>query len=46
MVLRQLFDAESSTYTWLFWDESTRQAALIDTVDSQIDRDLSRILLI
>ena len=43
MQLRQLFDAESSTYTYLLWDESTRQAALIDTVDSQIDRDLQLV---
>ena len=43
MQLRQLFDAESSTYTYLLWDESTRQAALIDTVDNQIDRDLQLV---
>lgn len=43
MQIRQLFDAESSTYTYLLWDESTRQAALIDTVDSQIDRDLQLV---
>ena len=43
MELRQLFDAESSTYTYLLWDERSRQAALIDTVDSQIDRDLQLV---
>ncbi len=43
MELRQLFDAESSTYTYLLWDESTREAALIDSVDTQIERDLQLI---
>jgi glyoxylase-like metal-dependent hydrolase (beta-lactamase superfamily II) len=43
MELRQLFDAESSTYTYLLWDEQTREAALIDTVDSQIERDLQLV---
>ena len=43
MQIRQLYDAESSTYTYLLWDERTRQAALIDTVDTQIDRDLQLV---
>jgi glyoxylase-like metal-dependent hydrolase (beta-lactamase superfamily II) len=40
MLFRQLFDAESSTYTYLVADESTRQAALIDPVLEQVERDL------
>ena len=40
MKIRQLFDAETSTYSYLLWDEETREAALIDSVDNQIERDL------
>jgi glyoxylase-like metal-dependent hydrolase (beta-lactamase superfamily II) len=40
MQIRQLFDAESSTYTYLVADPATRQAALIDTVREKVDRDL------
>lgn len=40
MIFRQLFDAESSTYTYLIGDPSTGQAVLIDPVLEQIDRDL------
>jgi len=32
MILRQLFDSESSTYTYLIGDEQTGEAALIDPV--------------
>ena len=32
MIFRQLFDAESSTYTYLLGDETTRRAVLIDPV--------------
>jgi glyoxylase-like metal-dependent hydrolase (beta-lactamase superfamily II) len=41
MIFRQLFDAESSTYTYLLADEATREAALIDPVREQILRDLA-----
>jgi sulfur dioxygenase len=41
MILRQLFDAESSTYTYLLADEATREAALIDPVREQLPRDLA-----
>lgn len=37
---RQLFDDESSTYTYLLWDTSTKDAILIDPVDTQVERDL------
>ena len=37
----QLFDAASSTYTYVLFDEVTRDAMIIDPVDDQIERDLS-----
>ncbi|WP_164019648.1 MBL fold metallo-hydrolase [Pyxidicoccus trucidator] len=43
MIFRQLFDAESSTYTYLLGDEATRQAVLIDPVLEQADRDLQLV---
>ena len=43
MWLRQLFDPESSTYTYLLADEQTKEAVLIDPVLEQVDRDLSLI---
>ncbi len=41
MLFRQLFDLESSTYTYLLADEKTREAVLIDPVIEQVERDLS-----
>ena len=43
MNLHQLFDAESSTYTYLLLDTSTQHGLLIDPVDRQAERDLSLI---
>lgn len=43
MIFRQLFDKESSTYTYLLADETTREAALVDTVVEQVDRDLKLV---
>lgn len=40
MLFRQLFDSESSTYTYLIADEATGAAALIDPVREQLERDL------
>lgn len=40
MLFRQLFDAGSSTYTYLLADEQGRQAALIDPVLEHVERDL------
>lgn len=40
MGIRQLFDEESSTYTYLLWDTNTKDAVLVDPVDTQVDRDL------
>lgn len=40
MLMRQLFDPETSTYTYLLADEVTREAVLIDPVLEQVERDL------
>ena len=40
MELRQLFDPESSTYSYLVWDRKSREAALIDPVLEQVERDI------
>lgn len=37
MILRQLFDHESYTYTYLIADTATAKAALIDPVDTKIE---------
>ena len=39
MQMRQLFDHRSSSYTYLIWDEETGEAAIIDSVREQVDRD-------
>jgi sulfur dioxygenase len=44
MKLRQLFDPASSTFTYLLWDEATREAALIDTVKEKVERDATLVL--
>src|SRR5579862_6026710 len=43
MIFEQLFDPESSTYTYLVADEATRRAVLIDPVAEQLERDLERL---
>lgn len=43
MLFRQLFDLESSTYTYLIADPATRQAALMDPVIEQTERDLTLV---
>jgi len=40
MLFRQFFDLESSTYTYLLGDRQTGEAALIDPVLENVDRDL------
>ena len=40
MIFRQLFDPESSTYSYLLGDEQTRQAILIDSVLAGTDQTL------
>lgn len=37
----QLFDPDSSTYTYVLFDVDTRDALIIDPVDQQLDRDLA-----
>lgn len=37
----QLFDPASCTYTYLVFDEGTREAVVIDPVDQHIERDLA-----
>jgi len=39
MIFRQLFDLESSTYTYLLADAETREAVLIDPVLERFERD-------
>ena len=39
MQIRQFFDPQSSTYSYLLWDAKTGEAALIDSVKEQVDRD-------
>jgi sulfur dioxygenase len=43
MIFRQLFDAESSTFTYLIGCERARVAAVVDPVREQIDRDLTLV---
>lgn len=40
MIFRQLFDKESSTYTYLLGDEPSGEAALVDPVVEHVERDL------
>ena len=39
----QLFDADSSTYTYVLFDHATREALIIDPVEEQIERDLATL---
>ena len=39
----QLFDPASSTYTYLLFDEASRDALIIDPVDEQLERDLAAL---
>jgi sulfur dioxygenase len=41
--LIQLFDVESSTFTYFLIDRATREAMAIDSVDRQVERDLALI---
>src|SRR5687767_12451563 len=43
MLFRQLFDAKSSTFTYLLADEKTREAVIIDSVFEQVTRDSALI---
>lgn len=39
----QLFDPASSTYTYVLFDEASREALIIDPVDEQVERDLATL---
>jgi sulfur dioxygenase len=39
----QLFDPVSSTYTYVLFDEASREAVIMDPVDDQLDRDLATL---
>ena len=43
MLLKQLFDINTSTYTYLLADSETREAVIIDPVIECVDRDLKLI---
>lgn len=43
LLFRQLFETQSSTYTYLLADEETKEAILIDPVLETMDRDLKLI---
>lgn len=40
MIFRQLFDADTATFTYLLADDASREAVLIDTVIEQFPRDV------
>jgi glyoxylase-like metal-dependent hydrolase (beta-lactamase superfamily II) len=40
MLFRQLFDPETSTYTYLIADPEAKTAILVDSVLEQVERDL------
>ncbi len=43
MLFRQLFDRESSTYTYLIADLDSKEAILIDPVLERVERDLQQL---
>jgi len=43
LLFRQLFDAQSSTYSYLLADSATREAVLIDPVFEQVRREIALI---
>ena len=43
MIVRQLFDSETSTYTYLLSDPASAKAALVDPVREQLERDLKLV---
>lgn len=40
MIFRQLFDRESCTYTYILGDAETKEAIIIDPVDTLVERDV------
>lgn len=43
MNIKQLYDQATSTFTYLLWDDATKEAALIDSVKEQVERDIAII---
>jgi len=43
MKIEQLFDATTGTYSYLLWDQKTKQAVMIDSVLEQFERDVKLI---
>lgn len=43
LIFRQLFDPQSSTYTYLLADGATREAVMIDPVFEQVRRDAALV---
>lgn len=43
LIMQQLFEAKSSTYTYLLADSETKEAVLLDSVLDTIDRDLKLV---
>jgi sulfur dioxygenase len=43
IIFQQLFESESSTYTYIIADKNTKEAAIIDPVLETVDRDLKLI---
>ncbi|MFN9068457.1 MAG: MBL fold metallo-hydrolase, partial [Bdellovibrionales bacterium] len=43
MIFHQLFEPESSTYTYIIADKKSKEAAIIDPVLETVDRDLKLI---
>ncbi|MEQ1867852.1 MAG: MBL fold metallo-hydrolase, partial [Micropepsaceae bacterium] len=41
MLFRQLFEAQSSTYSYLLGDEASREAILIDPVFEEVRREIA-----
>jgi hypothetical protein len=41
--IRQLIDSHTNTDTYLVWDEVSREAAMIDSVREQLERDIQLI---
>ena len=41
--VRQLFDAESSTFSYLVWESDSREAVLVDPVREHVERDLKLV---
>ena len=38
--MRQLFDEESKSFSYLIWDKETEEAVLVDPVKGQVSRDI------